>query len=214
LTGDLKGAVEQLQASVGGANALLPKEPNNTRWSDFAASAKLELASLLRLSGQPAAANAQADAGCSIAERLLKSDGSIVNWQTLSRSCQIARAENALAAGSAGVALAAASKALRLAQSIRSGDRIADRFAVVGAYRLIGDIQNAAGNRRAATAAWLAGANAIPAGAAEKPEEMNEHAMVFRRLGRTAEYSALAERLGRTGVRTGAAGPQTPGRVS
>jgi tetratricopeptide (TPR) repeat protein len=214
LTGDLKGAVAQLQASVQGANALLPKEPNNTRWSDFAASAKLELASLLRLSGQLAAANAQTDAGCSIAERLLKSDGSIVNWQTLSRSCQSARAENAFAAGSTGAALAAASRGLELAQSIRSGDRIADRFAIVGAYRLIGDIQNAAGNRRAATAAWLAGANAIPAGVAEKPEEMNEHAMLFRRLGRMAEYSALADRLSRTGVRTGAAGPQTSGRVS
>jgi tetratricopeptide (TPR) repeat protein len=213
LTGDIAGALAQLQASVAGADALLPKEPDNTRWSDFAASAKLEFASLLRVAGQLPAADRAAGAGCAIAERLLASNGTVVNWQTLSRSCLVARAENAFAAGTNGDALALARRALEKAKAIQSGDRVADAFAIAGAYRLVGDIEQAMGDRPAATAAWSAGAAAIPSRSAERPEELSERAQLLQRLGRHAEYAQIAQRLSRTGVRTGAAAPHPAGRI-
>src|SRR6185503_5438121 len=63
-TGDLAGAVGELTKGVEQAERLIPAEPNNTLWVEFAAAAKIGLAEALLASGRGAEAESHAASAC------------------------------------------------------------------------------------------------------------------------------------------------------
>ena len=92
-----------------------------------------------------------------------------------------------------------ADKAVRVARSVKSADPADARFGLVGALLLQGDIHKGDPNR--ARSAWSDALAAIPAGVAEKPSEMEEHATILERLGRGQEAAQLRARLAQIGYR-------------
>ena len=101
--------------------------------------------------------------------------------------------------GDADRAAGLAAEAVRVARSIKTIDQGDARFGLAGALRLLGDVRSH--DPAGARSAWLEALAAIPPGIAEKPSEMDEHATILERLGRTSEAAALRSRLEQIGYR-------------
>jgi len=136
-----------------------------------------------------------------LAQTLYARDPKLSDWRVLRGNCLVAKANLDLASGSAASALANANQALEIAKSTKSSDPLEDGFAIAKAYRIAGDAQRLLGNNAAATAAWAQALAAVPRTAAERPMEMSEHALILKRLGRSAESAQLAGKLSAMGYR-------------
>ena len=200
-TGDFTGGVAELRQGVEEAEQLIPTEPNNTKWIEFAASAKIGLAEQLLASGGEDEAESQAASACASIDQLLVHDTHAQYWRRLLRDCLAVRSEIALKSGKAPLALPIAQRALEIARSSTSGDKIADRFAVARAWRLIGDGRRATGDPAGARAAWVSGFAALPTDAPERPVEMSERLQLLQRLGRADEARQISDRLNAIGYR-------------
>ena len=200
-----RGQVPQALAHFGAAaahsEALLAREPQNNRWSYFSARARLDLAQGLLAVDRADAASAEAGKGCSTAQRLIAKDSSVQRWRAVQRDCLLTRARLAAATGNLRQSASFAQQAIVAARSINTTDRAQDRYGIAQALRLLGDIRQRLGDPAGARAAWSAGLAAIPAGVAEKPNEMAEHAMLLQRLGRVPEAQERAARLAAIGYR-------------
>ena len=194
-TGDVAGGVGELQQGVRDADRLTLTEPNNTMWVEYAASARIGLAKLLLASGNQGEADSQAAAACASVERLLGRDATAQHWRRLLRDCLAARAEIALKSGNAAAALPMAELLLDIARATTSLDKIADRFAVATAWRLIGDSWRASGNGEKARSAWESGFVALPYGTPERPAELTERVMLLQRLDRRDEAQQIAGKM-------------------
>ena len=194
-------AADQLRAAVSQAELLIPKEPNNTVWLDYASSARAFLAAELLRGGKTDEAAGQIDSVCSGAANLLKRDASNLQWRGLTSSCWRLRARLALARNAKPDGLGFAQRSLGVAKSIHSGDAVADAYRIASAYRLVGDIQRETGNANAARASWAAGLNQLPARATEEPDQAWERAVLLSKLGRETEARPLKARLGAIGFR-------------
>ena len=199
--GQLVPALRYLRASVAEADSLLPTEPENTRWMDYAAGAKLSLAETLLAARQGDAAATQARSGCDFANRLFARDPSVVGWRRLRRSCLTLRTRLALASGATDEALYLAQSALTAARSENSRDPVTDRYTIAGAFRLLGDVRRQAGDVQPARLAWVNGLSVLPPNGIEQPNEMSERAALLMRLGRGAEAKPLNDRLAAIGYR-------------
>jgi hypothetical protein len=91
--------------------------------------------------------------------------------------------------------------ALASAKTEHSEDPVADRFRIAQMYRLLGDVHERSGDLQGAATAWKAGLAVIPSAASERPLEMNEHAQLLRRSGRSADAQQLDARLKVMGYR-------------
>lgn len=190
--GHLRKAVEQ-------ADTLIPTEPANTKWQEFAASARLALAEHLLTAGQSAEAAQVAQQGCAAIDRLVARDRTVVQWRASMRNCLGLRAQLALAAGHYEQAVATARKAIGLAGSQASGGP--DSYDIAKLHRIAGDAYQRLGDGAAARGEWQAGLAALPKGVSEKPGELSEHAALLNRIGRTAEARTLRARLTAIGYR-------------
>jgi tetratricopeptide (TPR) repeat protein len=193
-TGHLRSAVEQAQR-------LVRTEPNNTIWLQQEFASRFALAEFgLALHGGEAIANA--NAGCATVQSLLAKDPSFPYWLAGAADCARLQAQLALAAGAKLEALTRAQQAVAIARSIKSNDRVGARFQLAKADRLVGDIRLALGDNPGAAAAWIEALRTIPAQVAERPLELDEHAVILQRLGRIQEASRLREALARMGYRS------------
>ena len=200
-TGDIAGGVGELRQGVRDADKLTLTEPNNMMWVEYAASARIGLAKLLLASGNQGEADSQAAAACTSVERLLGRDATAQYWRRLLRDCLAVRAEIALKSGNAAAALPMAERSLDIARATTSLDKIADRFAVATAWRLIGDSWRASGNGEKARSAWESGFAALPYGTPERPAELTERVMLLQRLDRRDEAQQIAGTLRAFGYR-------------
>lgn len=194
--------VIQYRLAIAQANSLLAIEPNNSEWRDLAANAQLELAKNLLALGDQAQAAQETAGGCAAAEALGARDQNVARWRLLQMMCFDMRSRLALASGNTSQALDFAQRALAAARFRRSGDAISDRYDIAAASRLLGDIRQRAGDSAGATAAWSDGLAQLPANVTERPREMNEHAQLLRRLGRTGEAQPLTQQLAALGYRS------------
>jgi hypothetical protein len=111
------------------------------------------------------------------------------------------RSRLALASGDSSSALALAMRALKSARGERGEDRIADRYSLAAAYRLIGDIRQRGGDASGAKAVWQTAVDQLPGEVRERPLEISERAEILRRLGRQGEYRPLINQLTAMGYR-------------
>jgi tetratricopeptide (TPR) repeat protein len=199
--GDGEHARQHSLAAIAQGEQLTAIEPNNNMWLGILAEDKTNLAFLLLMSGKPDEAAVQNEASCAIAGRLVAKDPSITDWRGDLRECWTIRSYVALARHANDEAATAAEQAIRVARSGKSPDAAADAFALGAAYRLLGDARSHAGNKAAAVTAWQTALAALPRVPAERPFETHEHAIILKRLGRTAEAQQLDEKLARIGYR-------------
>jgi tetratricopeptide (TPR) repeat protein len=196
--GQSQQGIEQLRSAVAGADRLVPVEPGNSYWKSLAANAHLELARTLLSFGRREEAAQETAVGCAVIATLGRSSGQLGSKQT---ACLTLRARLALQAGARSQALVFAARLLAAASTERSGDAVKDRFAIAAAYRLLGDARKFSGDADGARAAWVKALSTLPPGVAERPQDLDEHATILERLGRTAEAQQLAERLRAMGYR-------------
>jgi tetratricopeptide (TPR) repeat protein len=194
-------AQEQLNAAIASADALIAVEPNNALWLSLAATARIALAKLLIVTGQHGDAAAQGANGCRTLEALLHRPSPRPEWRRAPYNCALIRADLAMASGNKDQALAAAQQAVVAAAQVRSSDKVEDAFRLVRAYRLVGDVEQARGDLNAAQAAWSKGLEVTPKGVAERPDEMQDHATLLQRLGRSGDAKPLTDRLRAMGYR-------------
>ena len=194
-------ALGQLRAAVTGAAALLPKEPQNAVWAQYAYEAKLTLTRQLLALGQSAAASAQAEEACSEIGKLLKRRPDNTDWRIGLGACFSMRARVALASGDPQAALSLAQSGLDLNERTRTGDAIGDGYRIAAIERLLGDVKQRLGDSAGARAKWERGLAALPANVAEKPDEMADHAALLQQVGRGAEAQPLLQRLNSIGYR-------------
>ena len=197
--GDL--ASDQFRAAVNEAEVLIPKEPTNTVWLDYASSARAYLAAELLRAGKMDEAANQTAAVCSGSADLLKRDATNPPWRGTMSACWKLRAKLALARGANGEALGFAQRSLDVAKSIRSGDAVTDAYRVSSTYRLVGDIEQKLGNAKAARASWSAALRVLPAPASEEPDQAAERALILSRLGRETQARPIAAKLNAMGYR-------------
>jgi tetratricopeptide (TPR) repeat protein len=201
MRGQLAPAVQHMQFSIQNADALIPMEPNNNKWLEYAAKARNNFAYVLLISGKTDEASQQNEASCAAYSRLLAKDSSLADWRAGLRECWLMRAYIAFASGNNAAAAAAADQAIVIARSVKTADSGADAFARARSYQLLGDARKGLGDSAGAFAAWTAALQAIPRVTAERPVETQEHAIILERLGRTAEAERLNRQLAAIGYR-------------
>jgi tetratricopeptide (TPR) repeat protein len=187
--------------AVAQGDQLTHIEPDNSKWLEYSAFAKYNLAYILAITGKTAEASQQNDASCAIVSRLTAKDPKLADWRVEYRECWMLRGYIALAKGANANAANDAEQALQIAKSLKSSDPGTDAFAVARSYRLLGDARDGLGDKAAAAAAWNAAFAALPHVPAERPIETQEHAIILQRLGRAAEAQQLNQRLASMGYR-------------
>jgi tetratricopeptide (TPR) repeat protein len=196
--GQPERGIDELRSAVAEGDRLVPVEPGNSYWKTLAGGAHLELAKTLLSLGRRDEATQQTSAGCAIIAALPPGDGPGRSKQT---ACLTLRARLALQSGALSQAFAFAEQSLASASNERSGDPVRDRYAVAAAYRLLGDVQQSMGDRDGARTAWSKALSALPQTLAERPQDLDEHATILERLGRTAEAQQLTARISAMGYR-------------
>lgn len=199
--GQLQRSVEHLRKAAREADQLLPIEPNNTMWTSAAAGVRLELARSLLALGSRAEAEQQTSAGCAIVGTLRARDAASARTKSLQTLCLSLQSRNAIAGGDTAGGLRLAESALASARGEQGEDRIADRYSVAAAYRLVGDARRQAGDAAGAAAFWQAGLAQIRASVRERPLEKSERAELLKRLGRSNEARPLTNQLSAMGYR-------------
>jgi tetratricopeptide (TPR) repeat protein len=195
--GDLDGGTGELRAAVTQANLLMPIEPENRLWKSLAAGAQLELASTLLALGRVDEAAQQMRSGCALVAAIRGRNPS----SSKQTACLTMRSRLALQTGAYRQAQALAQQALASSQSERNEDPVSNRFGVATAYRLLGDVYQRGGNAQAAKKAWSNALASLPRGIAEKPQELEQHAIILSKLGRAAEAKQIVSRLDAMGYR-------------
>jgi tetratricopeptide (TPR) repeat protein len=198
--GQLDLALPQLRAAVDNATKLLPIEPDNAEWREYAYGAHLKLARYLLASGSKDEAAAESRTGCALVVALLRRDPTTYRWRQGLFDCLDVQAQLAASAGARQEALAKAHRAADLAGALAKSGAIEDRYRLAHASRLLGDIETAT-DPAAAQAAWTSGYRALEARTPARPDELSERSLLLHRLGRSAEATQLDAQLAKIGYR-------------
>jgi tetratricopeptide (TPR) repeat protein len=195
--GETDRGISELRAAIDEANQLMPVEPSNKFWQSKAAAARLDLASTFLLLGRADEAAEQTQSGCALVAAISGRDPVPPKL----RACLTMRSRLALQSNASSQALTFAKQALASAQSERREDPVQSRYRVAAAYRLLGDVYQREGNQDGARAAWSNALASLPGGIVEQPADMDEHARILERLGRSSEARQLVSRLNAIGYR-------------
>ena len=194
-------AASEFRSAIAISDNLRVVEPNNTQWLESGVRARLYLAKMAIQSGQRADAAPLIEAACQISRALLQRPSPKTEWKNGMSVCFTMMAEAALADGRYDTALTFARRSKDIADATKS-DNIENAFRMARSLRLIGDIQQRAGNAESAHAAWSNALSLFPKNVAEQPDELEEHAALLRRLNRQAEAQPLYSRLNAMGYRS------------
>ncbi|MFL6722080.1 MAG: TIR domain-containing protein [Sphingomonas sp.] len=200
-TGQSDLAVQQFRSAIDESTTLGAVEPSNTQWVHYGFNARVGLVGHLLSRGKAQQATVPSDEACAAVQGLVARKVP-ASWSPVGlRECWTMRAGIALATGQNEAALDNSRRAVSGALTVHSSDPAADRFALAKAYRLVGDSQRALGDSAAAATAWRSALAALPRGATEKPTEMDEHATILQRVGRSGEARSLTAKLSSIGYR-------------
>lgn len=199
VSGNAPAALEQLSAAVALAETVDLLEPTNTGWTRDAAETKLTYAEFLLAAGKQTDASAQTSSACSLVNKLVATERTAVGFQILLRKCLTMQAQIAASVHNYAAAGAFADRALTITRSIHSPDVGDDRFQIVRAQRLVGDIEQGAGNFGAAQASWQSAEQLLPATGSDRPRDMVQRMILLQRLHRDAEARKIADNLNAMG---------------
>jgi tetratricopeptide (TPR) repeat protein len=202
--GEMQPATEQLRTAVALSDVLIPKEPANAVWKEYAYRARIDLAWALLALGRTDEAATENQRACQLVAELNRRVPIKYVWKQGASYCLMVQARIASDRGDALASLKAAQGAAQILQTVRSGDAVNDAYLRANAWRLIGDAQRQSANMSAATAAWSTGLQQLPADVAEQPFEMSVRAQLLKRLGRNGEAAAAEMRLRSIGFRSAA----------
>jgi tetratricopeptide (TPR) repeat protein len=203
MQGRFDAAAQRARAAIDDANLLISVEPENMRSIEFAMKAHLTLADILLEGRDRSASAAETNSACTSVSALLSRQKVSPAGQAGLRDCWLMRARIAAAAHSNEDALTAAGRAVAAAKSVKSADPADDGFSLANAYRLLGDVEKSLGNGAAAQQAYATALAALPKGAAERPAEVEEHAVILDRVGHEGEARQMTARLGQIGYHPG-----------
>lgn len=196
-------AIKHLLAASGRADDVVQSEPENTKSAEYGFKAKLDLGAILLLNGSRDQSKSIADSACATVTRLLSKDATVPEWRAGLRDCLLLRARLAMAARDAPNALGLANRAVGAGRTVKTTDSARDAYALALAYRTVGDIRRNLGDAAGASTAWSQALRTLPAGTAERPSEMSEHAAILERLGRSAEARPMLATLSSMGFKQG-----------
>lgn len=198
--GSVDSGLAHARRSVTIAEALMPTEPDNMTWVEYAAGAKLDLATILLSMGRVEEAAAQTRSACDLSNRLLARDRDVVLWRTLAIDCLTSRAQTAMASGSTAEAEQLAQRTVSAAKEFHGADQVETRLTRASAYKLLGDVYARQGNRVDAAKAWTIALAAWPP-STETPRQMAMKAELLTSLGRTSDAEPLKKKLAEVGYR-------------
>lgn len=199
--GQVDRATAAFRSAVDVADALVPKEPTNALWLEYAYKAKHDLGRQLLFTGNKLEASRQIAAGCAIVEGLTKRDPKKREWRIGMTRCLGLQARLALSEGSKQQALNLARAAVSKAQQVSGGNPVSHSYVVAEYYSLVGDSELALGQTSDAQAAWSAALSKLPTNVTEEPYQTAQRMQLLRKLGRESEVRSLATRLARIGYR-------------
>ncbi|HSR01001.1 MAG TPA: TIR domain-containing protein [Sphingomicrobium sp.] len=195
-------ALQQFRSAADLGQQLVAVEPDNTRWLEYAASARLDLGKYLLLTGATGEAAANIRSGCAIFTTLVRRHAPpLPGWRWRSVSCSLLEARLSLASGNKADAAQLVRQAIAAAKSIHSGEPVTDALQVAAIDREAGDVADEAGEGTLARQAWAAAFAAYPRGVAETPATASEHAMILQRVGRSNDAQQLRQQLAGLGFK-------------
>lgn len=197
-SGQGPAAEARLTHAAKAAGDLLPGEPNNSLWLNYAANAHFALADFYGQEGKLGAAMENVRQGCALASSLSKFQRTAVDSRLSRWSCHYRRAWLDLVEKRSAGALSGAQRSVSEARNIRSGDPVADKYLLATSLLLAGDAVHAAGDDKRARALWQQGLS-LTSATKELPWERARRADLLDRLGRVAEARALDTALKRNG---------------
>lgn len=179
---------------------LTRTDRENTEWLQAGAQANFDRAQLELAAGNVAEARQVARSACDAASRLAATDRSVAIWRTrLQLRCANINARIAVKSGEIGDGILYARQALALA---RSEPNPFDRHMwMARSELLLGDALSGAGQRDAARGAYGRALAAWPNNIEQQPIDLADHALLLRRVGRSAEAKSLDARLAAMGFR-------------
>ena len=200
-SGSNEPGLDQAYRAVEAAAALMPAEPDNMNWLEYAAGAKLDLAAILLSMGRTEEAAAQTRSACDLSSRLLARDRTVVVWRSIEIDCLTRRAQLALAAGSNAEGEQLARRTVSASKEFKGRDEADAGFTRASSYKLLGDSLKREGRATEASQAWTAALATWPKSVAETPRQTAIRAQVLLSLGRNAEAAPLEKRLAEVGYR-------------
>jgi tetratricopeptide (TPR) repeat protein len=199
--GAVDSGLQQASRAVETADALMPTEPDNMLWVEYAAGAKLDLAAILLSLGRKEEAAAQTRSACDLSGRLLAKDRNVVVWRWIAIDCLTRRTELAMASGSTEEAQQLALRTVAASREFQGKDEAETRFVRATANKLLGDVYARSGNKTEAAAAWNQALATWPQAVAETPRQIAIRAALLTSVGRDAEAAPLKTKLTETGYR-------------
>ena len=193
-------AIEQARQASAVIGWLSSAEPDNAEWIQAGAMANFDRAGLELASGNLQQARSAADATCNAAAELIARDRSVIMWRIgLQRRCFDIRARIAISGGDPSDGVSLARQTLALAREETSP---VNRGMMMARSNLVlGDALAKSGQGEAARSAYQAAISAWPQGVEEQPQELADHAVLLKRLGRRQEAAAIAKQLAAMGYR-------------
>jgi tetratricopeptide (TPR) repeat protein len=192
-------AENQLGAAVTIAERLLPSEPDNSKWIEFAATAHLALAQQHQTNDDWPEAKVQTAKGCRYAGRLQRPAGASA-WQLVHWSCIDRQAHLALADGQFSRAASLAQQSADLARGLKSGDSVSDRILVAKSLLLVGDAFRAMNMTDRARQNWAQALRLMRSGN-EQPWERAVRADLLERTGQVMASRQIKTELAARGFR-------------
>ncbi len=196
--GQVGAAATHLRQAVATAERLVPAEPNNSRWIDFAASAHLTLARFEQSRGDHAAAGGHITKGCAYAASLRRPGGAS-SWKMAQWSCLDRRLQMTLVSGEAGRAATLAEQTVALARGSKSGDPTSDAMLIARSLLVAGDAYRSANMPARAVQAWQQGL--ALASTVATPWEQSVRADLLGRVGQMSEAQRVQASLQSRGFR-------------
>ena len=198
--GQMPRAIAQARQASAVIGWLTNAEPDNTEWIQAGAYANFDRSGIELAAGNLPQARAAADAACSASAELLAKDRSVALWRTgLQRRCADIRARIAIKSGDPSEGVNLARRALALARE--ETNSINRSMLMARSNLLLGNALLAAGQGEAARGAYRGALSAWPGGVEEQPQELADHALLLKRLGRRQEAAGFAQRLAAMGYR-------------
>jgi tetratricopeptide (TPR) repeat protein len=203
MRGDSETALRHSREAVRTAEELMETERDRSDWAETGSASYIDLGELQLALADVEQAAVSARAGCSIADRLIRRDPTVVDWRsTLRGECLALRSKVALASGMLDAARSLADRAVEVAQrEAMRGPSSDARLALANARALRGTIAQRSRDPAEAQRQFQAASEVWPTGVEMTPRALAQRLLILEALGRRDEAARITARLRDIGYR-------------